>query len=110
MNALKYAIHCSWKTCISMTIVIVVSLLCTGCNTNRATPADCRAIFDRLVALELKELGFLDPHLAALRQTELSKRFEPQLAACVGKAISPTARQCVSAATDSEALSHNCLR
>ena len=92
----------------SMFLFVAVTL--AGCETKRATDEQCRVIFDRLVVLELREMGFDDPALAKLRQRELASRYRKDLASCVGYAIPSRALECIAKAEDSEALSHDCLR
>ena len=53
-----------------------------GCHRHTATAADCRAILDRLVELELKEQGFHDPALVPRWQEELARRFDDDLRRC----------------------------
>ena len=91
---------CAW----GMTLVA-----CQGDATG-ATPEQCRAIFDRLVEVELAEMGYQDPVLTERRQAELARRYRSEIEECVGKAIPPGATECISSAETAEALSHECLR
>lgn len=92
-------------------VLLLASLaLLTACNSERASSDQCRIIFDRLVALELAEMGFDDPVLAERRQTELSVRYREELAACVGRRLSAGAMMCVATAKNAEVISHDCLR
>jgi len=78
-------------------------------ETSGATPEQCRAIFDRLVEVELAEMGYQDPVLAERRQAELARRYRSEIEECVGKAIPPGAMECIASAETAEALSHECL-
>ena len=81
-----------------------------GCQRDRATTEQCAMIFDRLVELELREMGFRDAELTRRRQTELRARHRDELATCVGRPLSAEAVRCVQAAESAEELSHECLR
>lgn len=91
-------------------ILLVGTLGLLGCDGERASEAQCRTIFDRLVELELEEMGFVDPLLSKRRQQELATRYQKQLAACVGRRIPSDALGCVEQAESSEGISHGCLR
>ncbi len=85
-------------------------LLMLACARERASAAQCRDIFDRMVVLELGELGFVDAVLAKRRQDELATRYGDELAACVGRPLPEGAMACVATATSAEDVSHRCLR
>jgi hypothetical protein len=89
--------------------LFIALLLAFGCNEQRASEQQCHAIFDRIVEIELEELGFRDPALAALRQAELRARYQSEIARCVGQYISDQALPCVATAKTTEELSHKCL-
>ena len=93
-------------------LVLLASALVTlcACDSQRASAQQCRAIFDRLVAVELRELGFDDPVLTERRQAELARRFRQQLTSCVGRPLPTGSLACVAAANNSETLSHDCLQ
>jgi hypothetical protein len=84
-------------------------LVCVGCRGEPATAADCRAIHDRIVALELAEQGYRDPALTARKQEAFARRFAAELARCEGVPLPRGARECVARATSSEQISHECL-
>lgn len=89
----------------------LVSLaLCMGCRGQRATAEDCGAIFDRIVFLELQELGYRDPALAERRRAELRRLLAEDLKRCEGRALPASARACVGEAKTAEELTHRCLR
>ncbi|HET8932033.1 MAG TPA: hypothetical protein VFN67_01275 [Polyangiales bacterium] len=81
-----------------------------GCARERATEPQCHAIFDRIVQIELEEMGFRDAALAARRTAELRARYESAIRGCVGHDISANALTCVATAKTTEELSHKCLR
>lgn len=85
-------------------------VLLTTCVRERASAADCAAILERIVALELAEQGFVDPELARRKQAEFARRFGPELARCEGLTLPPGARACVAGANSAEDISHICLR
>ena len=87
----------------------LISFLPT-CDSERATQEQCRAIFDRLVQLEVREMGFNDPVLTVRRQAEFAARYANEIRACVGRPIPPAALKCVLSAETAEAVSHECLR
>jgi hypothetical protein len=90
-------------------LATVVAACVQSCTRERASEQQCHAIFDRIVEIELEEMGFRDPALAARHKTELQARYEPTLRGCVGHAISGRAMACVATAKTTEELSHKCL-
>lgn len=86
-------------------------LLClAGCGGTRATAAECRQIFDRIVELELRESGFNDPVLIGRRQNELAQKLAVELDECIGRRLKQGALACTQTAPTAEAISHRCLR
>jgi hypothetical protein len=81
-----------------------------GCQPTAASRGDCEAVLGRIIAIELRELGYRDPALLELKRRELARRFETDLQACVGRPLSPDAMRCVAEANSTEAISHVCLR
>lgn len=81
-----------------------------ACDQSQASPEQCRAIFERLIVIELEEMGFHDAALAEHKQAELSARYGDELAACVGRPLPAGAMECVASAKTAEVLSHDCLR
>lgn len=90
--------------------VVFAALSLSACAYKRASAEQCRAIFDRLVVLELKEMGFQDPALSERRQIELAARYREELATCVGRRIPPGAMTCVASAETAEVVNRDCLR
>ena len=81
-----------------------------ACDSKRATPEQCRAIFNRLVVLEMAEMGFDDPVLTQRRQIDFAYRYRENINSCVGRKIPPGALECVKSAKTAESVSHDCLR
>jgi hypothetical protein len=81
-----------------------------SCTRERATEQQCHAIFDRIVEIELEEMGFRDAALAARRTNELRARYQNAIRGCVGRDISANALTCVATAKTTEELSHKCLQ
>jgi hypothetical protein len=89
---------------------LLLALLSPACNKSRATEADCRVILDRIVEIELHELGYRDALLQSLKQNQLAKLLQDDLDQCVGRVLQPGSMACVKSATETEALSHSCFR
>ena len=88
----------------------LLALCAQSCTRERATEQQCHAIFDRIVEIELEEMGFRDAALAARRTRELRARYESAIRGCVGHDISANALSCVATAKTTEELSHKCLQ
>lgn len=87
------------------------ALLLASCGRSKAaTDADCAALFQRLVELELQERGFRDPALLERWRTEAQRKFAPALAACRGRRLPASALACAALATTAEEVAHRCLR
>jgi len=91
-------------------LTVLTPWLLSGCSNEGASIEQCRAIFDRLVTLELEGLGFRDPMLAERTRVELSARHHTEIAECVGSRLPPDAMGCVLAADNAATVSHDCLR
>lgn len=94
--------------CVLAVLALYVASL--GCSREPATERQCQAILDRIVELELTEMGFADPVLLGRTQHELRGRYRTELAACVGKSISAGAMDCAMRAESAEELSHGCMK
>ncbi len=81
-----------------------------GCHRHTASAADCRAILDRLVALELKEQGFRDPALVPRWQAELARRFDDDLHRCRAVRVGDDLEACLRAAQNPEEIAHHCVK
>lgn len=84
-------------------------LALAGCQRHAASDADCRAVLDRLVDLELAESGYDDPALAGRWRAELARRFEPDLTRCRALRLRDDLAACLQRATSSEEIAHRCL-
>lgn len=93
-----------------VTIVVAALTALLACQREPATAADCRALLDRIVAIELAEQGFRDPVLTRRKQDSFARTLADELARCEGLSLPPGARECVANAGSSEVLSHTCLR
>ncbi len=82
----------------------------TGCQRHTATAADCRAILDRLVELELKESGFHDPALVPRWKAELAIRFDDDLRRCHSVRVGDDLAACLRAARSPEEIAHRCVK
>ena len=76
-------------------------LASTGCHRHTAGAADCAAVLDRLVELELNESGYHDPVLRSRWQRDLARRFAPDLARCRGLTVRNDLAKCLPAARSS---------
>ena len=94
----------------SLALMLVLLFACSGCHRQRASSADCAEILDRVVALELGELGFRDPALVDRKTREVRTTFAGELNRCEGGGMKPGAMDCVRAARTTEEISHRCLR
>jgi len=81
-----------------------------GCHRHDATPADCRAILDRLVEMELAESGFHDPALVPRWQSELAHRFDDELRRCRSVRVRDDLPACLRAAQNPEQVAHRCMK
>ncbi len=81
-----------------------------GCRSRRASSEDCIQIFDGMVDVELKELGYRDPALAQVKRKQLRQRFAAESGKCVGGKLSSKALACIETAQTTEQISHLCLR
>jgi hypothetical protein len=81
-----------------------------GCHRHGATAADCRAILDRLVELELKEQGFHDPALIPRWQDELGRRFNDDLGRCRTIRVADDLADCLRTAQNPEEIAHRCVK
>ncbi len=90
--------------------LLLILLMVVGCGAHPASEAECAAILDRIVDLELREGGFHDAVLIARRQTELRGKLAGELKDCVGRRLPKHAMECVRRADSAEAISHRCLR
>jgi hypothetical protein len=90
-------------------LLVTAMLGLAGCPTRQAGLEDCQRIFDRLVKVELDELGYRDPALAQRRREELGRLMADDIARCVGGQMRPDALACVDRARRAEEIVHLCL-
>jgi hypothetical protein len=81
-----------------------------GCHRHTASAADCRAILDRLVVLELQEQGFHDPALVPRWQQELAGRFGDDLRGCRAIRVGDDLDACLRVAANPEQIAHRCVK
>ncbi len=81
-----------------------------GCHRHTASVADCRAILDRLVVLELEEQGFHDPALVPRWQQELAGRFSDDLRRCHAIRVGDDLEACLRGAHNPEEIAHHCVK
>ena len=101
----RWTVFVAWLA----SVAVVLTVWASGRTSSPASAEDCAVIFERLVALELAEMGYRDPALVALRQRELSERFSAELQSCEGRSLANDALSCVREAASAEALSHDCF-
>ena len=116
-SALASSRACAWAWASARARCLVAGLLLlsllastSGCRGAPATEAECRAILDRIVELELGELGFRDPVLAERKKAQLGRQLADELGKCVGLPLPAGALACVRRARSTEEISHGCLR
>jgi hypothetical protein len=81
-----------------------------ACSRRPASESDCQAILDRLVDIELRERGYLDPALSERWHATARTRFAAEVAACRERRLPEGALACVARATTAEEVAHRCLR
>ena len=96
----------AWPALALLAALTLVSL--GGCR-EPATRADCERVFERILALELSELGYRDKALLARRRRELRRRFGDVIRRCVGRRKKRDLARCVARARSAEQLVHDCL-
>lgn len=85
-------------------------LTASACHNHTvATPQDCEAIVERLVALEMAERGYQDPVLQQRRTREIFSTHANLMAECPGKALPHHARDCLAKATNPHTVIRDCL-
>lgn len=78
-------------------------LLVSGCG-RRATQADCTAIVDRNVEVQMREMNVTDPAAIKARQDEIRADLNAQLKDCIGKRVTERMMQCVKKAESAKAI------
>lgn len=91
-------------------LLVALAGLVASCSRHPATAADCSALFDRLFALEFREVGFRDPVLERRKHDELAAKLASDVQECRGALIRKGALDCAARAQTAAELSHQCLR
>jgi hypothetical protein len=81
-----------------------------ACDHQPAQREDCQVIFERIVEIELREMGLRDPELTKRKQADLARRYADVIGECEGRALPPGALDCLRRARSTEELSHVCLK
>ena len=106
----KLSNHAARLTLLSA-LSLTLSSVCGGCErASEATEAECRALFERLVTLELQEMGYRDEALAERWRVTLSQRYQGHIQTCVGRPLPPDALTCAERVRHAEELTHECLQ
>jgi hypothetical protein len=95
-----------WLVALAFLIAVAVG----GCRRHTTTAADCRAILDRLVELELREFGYEDSVLSARWKRELEQRFSLDLARCRKLRVRDNLPTCLAQSQTPEEIAHRCLQ
>jgi hypothetical protein len=74
-----------------------------GCG-RKATEADCAAIIDRNVEVQMKKMNISDQAAIAKKQQEIKGQFSESMKGCVGRRITDSMMACVKAAPTVEAI------
>jgi hypothetical protein len=98
-------------------VVVLLSLLSlvalmvgavTGCG-RKATRADCEAVVDKNVELQLKALGVTDPAIVTKRRDEMRASLSDDIDKCIGKRVTDSMMSCVQSAETADKID-KCLR
>ncbi|HTA19545.1 MAG TPA: hypothetical protein VK989_09645 [Polyangia bacterium] len=84
-------------------------LFAPACGRRAATAADCRALLERMIDVELDESGFRDPVLRARSRENLGHRFALDLERCKDLTVPRNLRACLATARTTEEIAHRCL-
>jgi hypothetical protein len=95
---------------IALIAAVAGSSALAGCHRHPASAQDCRAVLDRLVAMELVESGYHDPSLVPRWQEELARRFDGDLRLCRSLRVRDDLAACLQAARNPEQVAHHCLK
>jgi hypothetical protein len=88
--------------------VACLALVLTGC-WRKATEADCSAIVDRDVELQMRKMAITDETAIAKKQQEIRSQFSESMKGCVGRRITDGMMKCVKDAQTVEAIDQ-CMR
>jgi len=94
-----------------LAIYLVVCLIPGGCGSPSASAEDCIAIVDRIIELELAELGLHDPVLLERWTNAFHQSLRAELTTCAnGHTLLPEARNCIASARTTTEVVDDCLR
>jgi hypothetical protein len=74
-----------------------------GCG-RKATEADCSAIVDRNVEVQMKKMNITDATAITKKQQDIRGQFSESLKGCVGRRITDNMMQCVKNADTVDAI------
>lgn len=97
------------KRLLPTTLLVVACVLLMPACADRATPAQCEQILDRLVQLRLEERGFQDPALVTARRAAFREVLAAELHSCSGLRLETGAMECVQNAKTGDALLNTCF-
>ena len=104
------SIFVSFMSFMAISAALLLTLSLSACQRQEgATLSDCERLFERLVELELREMGYNDPTLAERWRLTLKGRYQEHIKGCVGRPLAPHALRCAQEATLAEQVSHECL-
>ena len=84
------------------------ALVLAGCG-RKATEADCAAIVDRNVEVQMRKMNITDDAAIAKKQQEIRGQFSESMKGCVGRRITDGMMACVKQAPTVEAIDA-CMR
>ena len=90
-------------------VLSMAALFAPACGRRAATAADCRALLERMIDVELDESGFRDPVLRARSRENLGHRFALDLERCKDLTVPRNLRACLATARTTEEIAHRCL-
>jgi predicted small lipoprotein YifL len=93
---------------LSVVSVLSVVVVLAGCG-RKATEADCAAIVDRNVEVQMKKMNINDPATITKKQEEIRGQFSESLKGCVGRRITDNMMQCVKTADSVDGIDQ-CMR
>ena len=82
---------------------IVALVLLAGCG-RKATEADCSAIVDRNVEVQMRKMNINDPVSITKKQQDIRGQFSESMKGCVGRRITDSMMQCVRHADTVDAI------
>jgi hypothetical protein len=92
----------------SALLLVGVAVVLAGCG-RKATEADCAAIVDRNVEVQMRKMNITDEQTIAKKQQEIRNQFAESMKGCVGRRITDKMMACVKEAPTVEAIDE-CMR